>query len=72
MRPLFVSYAGRRGGNEAQGWVVLDWGQVDSARSVTDLVAHIEDDRRYDPGTLVLISFRRLEDAPSVSNGDRE
>lgn len=71
MKQIFVSYVGRKGGQPAQGWAVYDCGPIDSPSAVTDLVVRIEDDRHYDPGTLVLINFRRLEDGPSDTNGVR-
>lgn len=62
MKPMFVSFAGRKNGHEAQGWVVLDnQPYLSTGDDVAEITTRIEDLRRYDPGTLVIISFQRLE-----------
>lgn len=62
IRPLFVSYVGRMRGESAQGWVVLtDHPPLATPEDMKELVTLLEDERKYDPGTLVLVNFRRLE-----------
>lgn len=59
---MFVSFRGLKDGREAQGWVVLpDQPALVVGTDVADMANRIEDLRRYDPGTLVVISFQRLE-----------
>lgn len=62
MKPLFVSYIGRLGGQSAQGWCVIDHPPLVTVNTIKELVTKVEDERKYDAGTLVLITFRRLED----------
>ena len=64
MKPMFVSFVGRKDGVEAQGWAVLpDQPPLIIGTDVADMANRLEDIRRYDPGTLMIISFQRLEDA---------
>lgn len=61
MKPLFVSYNGQIEGKWSQGWVVLvNYPALEDARDMTHLAEMLEK-RGYDPGTLVLNNFRRLE-----------
>lgn len=62
MRPLFVSFRGNINGQSAQGWVVMsNEPPIDDGMAVEHLCKKIEAARGYDAGTLVLISFQRLE-----------
>ena len=61
MAPLFVSYIGNRSGRHARGWTVMDHGPLDDAAAIDRLTRKLEQERGYDDGSLVLISFRRLE-----------
>lgn len=62
MSPLFVSYAGKTKGQFTQGWVVLvSYPMLSTPEDMTNLVKHLEVERGYDPGTFVIINFRRLE-----------
>lgn len=62
MRPLFVSFRGNMDGQSAQGWVVMNNElPIDDGKAVEQLCKKIEAARGYDAGTLVLISFQRLE-----------
>lgn len=72
MKPMFVSFTGRKNGQEAQGWAVLpDQPALVTGTDVADMANRIEDLRRYDPGTLVVISFQRLEsDDPGQPTGE--
>ena len=62
MRPLFVSYAGHKEGQSAQGWAVLtNHPPLATPEDMTALVLILETECKYDSGTLVIIRFQRLE-----------
>ncbi|MGY3581383.1 putative phosphohydrolase [Bradyrhizobium sp. USDA 4341] len=66
MNPLFVSYAGRKNDAECEGCIVLEhYPPVASSADVSALIELIETNRQYDPQTVVLVNFRRLEDPAS-------
>jgi hypothetical protein len=63
MKPLFVSYSGHKNGSSAEGWVVIpNHPPLVTTADVSALVDLIASQRNYDPATLVLVNFRRLED----------
>jgi len=62
MTPLFVSYTCNKNGFTAFGWVICDEGQyVSDKQDIEDLAETIEQTCGYDPGTVTIINFRRLE-----------
>lgn len=64
MKPLFVSYAGYMAGKWSQGWVILNnHPPLATPEDMTALVADLEPARGYDAGSMILLSFQRLEDA---------
>ncbi len=69
MPPLFVSYVGNLNGKHAQGWAVMDHGPLDDAMAIEHLTRKVEQARGYDAGTLVLMSFQRLEPAVPGQGG---
>ncbi len=66
MTPLLVSFIGNRGGQHSQGMVVVDnRAALAAGADIVALCRRIERTRGYDEGTLVLISFQRLEALPA-------
>ena len=62
MKPLFVSYMGQMGSDWAKGWCVLiNHPPLITPEDMKELVVKLEDERSYNPGSLILISFQRLE-----------
>lgn len=66
MRKLFVSFVGNRDRQHSHGWVVLDYNlPIDDALAVEDLSRRIEKARGYEPDSVVITSFQRLESSQS-------
>ena len=61
--PLFCTYKGTQGGKLAQGWCVLKFRALIDAEAVEELTSDIEHKRAYDEGSLLILSFQRLETA---------
>ena len=60
--PLFVSFTGYRKGVSAFGWCVFGGaGPIETGPHVEELCKAVERERGYDPGSLVVLNFRRLE-----------
>jgi hypothetical protein len=69
MKPLFVSYSGHRNGLSAEGWMVLpNHPPLATGADISALVDLIAAHRNYDPATLVLVNFRRLEDPETAQS----
>jgi hypothetical protein len=63
MRPLFVSFAAHRNrGGLFGSSIVHDAPPMKDDQTLNELTAKIERDYGYDKGSLVILSFQRLED----------
>ena len=63
MRPWFVSYIASKNGELKVGWVVADVeGKITNGAAVMNLQNSIELEKDYDPASVVLLNFFRLEE----------
>lgn len=68
-KPMFASFIGSRNGSPSYGWCVFDTSQpIASGDDVESLTASLEEKRGYEKGTMVLLSFQRLEDPAALSS----
>jgi hypothetical protein len=58
---LFVSFVGHRSGVMSQGWTVGECSPLETGADIEKLCRHLETARGYDEGSLVIVSFQRLE-----------
>lgn len=62
MAPLLVSYKGTRNGLPSEGWVVLnDIPLIKTGDDVENVLRKIADARGYNPMTMLMLTFQRLE-----------
>ena len=61
--PLFVSYVAKKAGDETRGWIVADVSPLVTAEDVVALHRMLEEKTGFDPGSMTIIFFGRLEQA---------